>query len=78
MVDGWTRVCPPCGNSDGAKVERIAFHPTFQCECRYIWDGSNGTFVGLWNVDGESTDVERDALADIIIDQLMSVARRDD
>lgn len=40
MVEGWTRICPDCGNSDGAKVERAAFHPTFQCECGYIWDGS--------------------------------------
>jgi uncharacterized Zn finger protein len=40
MITGWTRVCPQCGNDDGAKVTRIAFHPTFECECGYVWDGS--------------------------------------
>ena len=47
MVNGWDRICPDCGNGDGAKVERIAFHPTFRCECGYVWDGSHATFVGL-------------------------------
>jgi len=66
MVEDWTRVCPDCRSSDGANVERIAFHPTFQCECGYIWDGSNTRFIGVWNVDGDATDEELDALAEVI------------
>jgi hypothetical protein len=68
-------LCPDCGNSDGAKVERIAFHPTFRCECGYVWDGSHATFVGLWNVDGDATDAEIEALADVIVEAMREVAR---
>jgi hypothetical protein len=64
MVEGWTRVCPECGNSDGAKVERIAFRPVFRCECGYVWDSSNAVFLGVWNVD---RDTDREELADAII-----------
>jgi hypothetical protein len=77
MVDGWDRVCPECGNSDGAKVERIAFHPTFRCECGYVWDGSHATFVGLWKVDGDPTDEEIEALADVIVEEVREVARKE-
>lgn len=55
MTTGWTRVCADCGNIDGAKVERIAFHPTFRCECGYEWDGSRATFVGVWKVEVTAT-----------------------
>ena len=75
MVDGWDRICPECGNSDGDKVERIAFHPAFQCECDYMWDGSHATFVGLWKVPSGATDEDRDALADVIFEAVRKVAR---
>jgi len=73
MVEGWTRVCPDCGNTDGAKVERIAFRPVFQCECGYVWDGSQATLVGIWSVD-DGRDAE--ALADAIVNAVSEVARR--
>jgi hypothetical protein len=76
MTTGWNRVCPDCGNSDGAKVERIAFHPTFRCECGYVWDGSGATFVGLWKVKSGATDDDREALADVIFKAVREVARR--
>ncbi len=47
MIEGWTRVCPDCGSEDGDKVSRIAFHPTFRCDCGYIWDGSRATLLFL-------------------------------
>lgn len=71
-------LCPDCGNSDGAKVERIAFHPTFPCECGYIWDGSGATFVGLWKVDGGASDDECEALANVIFDAVRAVRRETD
>jgi hypothetical protein len=73
-VNGWTRVCPDCGNSDGANVERIAFHPTFRCECGYVWDGSGATFVGLFEVDGNATDEELDGLAKVIAERMNAAA----
>jgi rubredoxin len=76
MVDGWNRVCPTCGNSDGAKVERIAFHPTFRCECGYVWDGSNATLVGLWKVESGATEEDQDTLASVIFDAVRGVARK--
>ncbi len=76
MVEGWTRICPDCGNSDGAKVERAAFHPTFQCECGYIWDGSDARFIGLWNVAGDATDEELDGLAEVIAARMNAAAAR--
>lgn len=76
MVEGWTRVCPDCGNGDGAKVERVAFHPTFQCECGHIWDGSSATFIPVWYVEGDATDDELDALADVIAARMNAVAER--
>ncbi len=66
MVEVWTRECPDCGNRNGTKVERIAFHSTFRCECGYIWDASNARFVGLWEVDRDATDETLDALADLV------------
>jgi hypothetical protein len=75
MVNGWTRICPECGNSDGAKVERIAFHPTFRCECGYVWDGSRAKFVGLWDVDGNATDEELHELAKMIAARMNAGAR---
>jgi hypothetical protein len=75
MVEGWDRVCPECGNNDGAKVERIAFHPTLRCKCGYVWDGSRATFVGLWKVDGGASDEERGALADVIFEAVRDVAQ---
>ncbi len=71
---GWTRICPECGNSDGAKVERIAFHPTFRCECGYVWDGSGATFVGLFEVKGLTTDEELHALATVIAERMNAAA----
>ena len=73
-VNGWTRVCPECGNSDGAKVERIAFHPTFRCECGYVWDASNARLVGLFEVDGNATDEELDVLAEVIAERMNAAA----
>ena len=64
MTTGWTRVCPDCGNSDGAKVERIAFHPTFRCECGYVWDGSQARLLVLARPPRSATDGEREAFAD--------------
>jgi hypothetical protein len=66
MVTGWRRVCPECGNSDGAKVERIAAHPTFRCECGYVWDGLRATFVGLCDVEGTALEEDLQALAKVI------------
>ena len=77
MVEGWTRICPDCGNSDGAKVERVAFHPTFRCECGYVWDGSHAKFVGLWKVESGATDDEREAFADMIFETVNEVAREE-
>ena len=77
MTAGWTRVCPDCGNSDGARVERIAFHPTFRCECGYVWDGSGATFVGLFELDGNATDKELDALAKVIAERRNAAASAD-
>lgn len=74
MVSGWRRVCPECGNSDGATVERIAFYPSFRCECGYVWDGSYATFVGLWKVPSGATDEERGAVADAIVEAVSVVA----
>jgi hypothetical protein len=76
-VNGWARVCPDCGSSDGAKVERIAFHPTFRCECGYVWDGSNATLVGLFDVDGNITDDELHALAMLIAERMKAAASAD-
>jgi hypothetical protein len=73
-ANGWTRVCPACGNSDGAKVERIAFHPTFRCECGYVWDGSNATFCGVFEVDGNATDEELHELAVVIAERMKAAA----
>ena len=73
-VNGWSRVCPDCGNSDGAKVERIAFHPTFRCECGYVWDGSHATLVGPFEVDGNATDEELHALAEVIAERMNAAA----
>jgi hypothetical protein len=75
MTDGWTPVRSDCGNSDGAKVERIAFHPTFRCECGYVWDGSRATFVGVWKVDRSGSDEEVEALADVIAERMIAVAQ---
>ncbi len=76
MVEGWTRACPDCGNGDGAKVERIAFHPTFECERGYICDPSNTCFIGLWNVDGDATDEELDAWAEVFAARMNAAAER--
>ena len=76
MVEGWNRVCPQCGNTDGAKVERIAFHPTFQCACGYVWDGSGATFLGVWKVQRPPTKEDLDAFADRIFESIVA-ARRD-
>jgi hypothetical protein len=73
-ANGWTRICSACGNSDGGKVERIAVHPTFRCECGYVWDGSGATFVGLFEVDGNATDEELDALAKVIDERMNAAA----
>jgi len=78
MVEGWDRVCPECGNSDGSTVNRVAFHPTFQCECGYVWDGSHATFVGLWKVESGATDEDRRALANVIFEAVRDVAREAD
>jgi hypothetical protein len=78
MVNGWTRVCPDCGNSDGAKVERIAFHPTFRCECGYVWDGSGAKFAGLFEIDGNMTDEELNVLAKVIAERMNAAVARDD
>ena len=77
-VNGWKRVCPDCDNKDGAKVERIAFHPTFRCECGYVWDGSKATFYGLFEVDGNATDEELDALAKVIAERMIAAAAAGD
>ncbi len=77
MVHGWTRVCPECRNSDGAKVNRIALHPTFQCECGYVWDGSRAKFVGPWSVPPSATTDERRSLAELIVKAVIAVRRRD-
>jgi hypothetical protein len=76
MVERRTRVCPDCGNDDGAKVERTAFNPTFQCECGYTWDRSNTRFVGLWNVDWNATDEELDVMAEVIAARMNSATVR--
>jgi rubredoxin len=78
MVNGRTRRCPECGNNDDAKVERIAFHPTFRCACGYVWDGSHATFVGLWNVDADATDEDRHALADAIFEAVRRAVPEED
>ena len=77
MTAGWTRVCPECGDSDGAKVEQIAFHPTFRCECGYVWDGSNATFEAPSEIDGNATDEELDALAKVIAERMNAAASAD-
>ena len=53
------------------------FHPTFRCECGYVWDGSRATFVGLWNVGADATDEELEALVDRIFERV-TVAADDD
>ena len=70
IVQGWSRVCPSCGNGDGARVERIDIRPTFQCECGYVWDGSKARFVGMCKIDGDANDDGLDALADRVFDRL--------
>jgi hypothetical protein len=72
--NGWTRICPECGNSDGAKVERIALHPTFRCECGYVRDGSGATLVGLFEIDGNAADDELDAWAKVIAERMNAAA----
>lgn len=76
MITGWTRVCPDCGNNDGAKVEWNAFHPTFRCGCGYMWDGSRATFVGVWKVEVTATEAGMGALADRIVERVRAVAAR--
>jgi hypothetical protein len=76
MVDGWDRVCPDCRNADGAKVERIAFHPTVRCECGYVWNGSHATFVGLFKPPTEPTDEKWNALAGVIFGRTKEVTGR--
>ena len=67
-VKGWRRTCPDCGNADGARVERIAVHPTFRCECGHVWDGSGARLIGLWPVGG-NTAIGYADLADAIVDE---------
>ena len=76
MIDGWTRVCPDCGNTDSERVRRIAFHPTFQCECGYIWDGSGAKpfFFGPAEGIGEMTDEELGELAKEIVSAMERAA----
>jgi hypothetical protein len=76
MTNGWRRVCPQCGNRDGAKVARIAFHPTFQCECGYIWDGSGARLLGVFKVEADASNEELDALATVIFARMEACASR--
>jgi hypothetical protein len=73
-VNGWSRICPDCGNNDGTKVERIAFHPTFRCECGYVWDGSRAKFCGTFDVDGHATDEELHELPVVITERMKAAA----
>jgi hypothetical protein len=43
-----------------------------------VWDGSNATFVGLFEVDGTATDEELDALAVLIAERVNAAAAGDD
>jgi hypothetical protein len=74
MAQGWDRICAHCGNSDGDKVKRIAFNPTFQCECGYIWDGSRAKLLGVWDI-GDATDEELHVLAQEIADRMLTNGR---
>jgi len=75
MTTGWTRVCPDCGNNDGAKVERIAFHPTFRCACGYVWEGAHATFVAVWKVEAHGTGKEVGRFANVIAEQMIALAQ---
>src|SRR5689334_5105634 len=68
MVNGWDLDRPECGNPDADKVTRIAF--AFRCECGSVWDRSNATSVGLWDVPPDATDDVLDALAQAIVDRM--------
>lgn len=74
MITGWARVCPQCGNTDGSKVQRIAFRPTFRCECGFVWSGEHAQLLGVFNV-ADATDAECEAIADLIVERLEAAAR---